>query len=128
MKEQILYYNLKLKYEIDSWDLNDSIKNNKKIIIIDARSKEAYEYSHIKNSINLPHKNMNNQSTHNLDKSFLYITYCDGIGCNASTKAALKMTELGFQVKELIGGIDWYIRDGYEIIINNTKKNNTCGC
>ena len=28
-------------------------------------------------------------------------------------KARLKLAELGFQVKELMGGIDWWKRDGY---------------
>ena len=35
-------------------------------------------------------------------------------GCNASTKGALKLTRLGFNVKELMGGLDWWMRDGYE--------------
>ena len=38
---------------------------------------------------------------------------CDGIGCNASTKRALKMTKLGFKVKELKGKIEWWKFDGY---------------
>ena len=42
----------------------------------------------------------------------LYVTYCDGIGCNASTKGALNMAKLGFRVKELMGGLDWWKRDG----------------
>jgi hypothetical protein len=36
-----------------------------------------------------------------------------GIGCNGSTKGALKMTELGFRTKELIGGLDWWKRDDH---------------
>ena len=58
------------------------------------------------------------------------MTYCDGIGCNASTKGALNMAKLGFQVKELIGGLDWWKRDGYETEgkqgIPGTEI--TCGC
>lgn len=40
------------------------------------------------------------------------ITYCDGIGCNGSTKAALKLASFGLRVKELLGGLDWWMRDG----------------
>jgi len=40
--------------------------------------------------------------------------YCDGIGSNASTKGALNMTKLGFWVKKLLGGLDWWKRDGYQ--------------
>ncbi len=41
------------------------------------------------------------------------VTYCDGIGCNASTKGALTMARLDFRVKELIGGLEWWKRDGH---------------
>ena len=56
---------------------------------------------------------MNAESTSHLNKDFIYVTYCDGIGCNASTKGALQLSKLGFKVKELIGGIQWWKLDGY---------------
>ena len=130
MTEQINYYTNKLNYEIDSWDLNNSLQEEQKIIVIDARSKEVYDYENIPTSINLPHKTMNEDSTKNLDKTYLYVTYCDGIGCNASTKGALNMANLGFNVKELLGGLDWWKRDGHETHGKNATKssNISCGC
>lgn len=56
---------------------------------------------------------MSAESTAQLDRSKVYVTYCDGIGCNGSTKAACKLAELGFQVKELTGGLDFWQRDGH---------------
>ncbi len=35
---------------------------------------------------------MSDLTTSHLDKYKIYITYCDGIGCNASTKGALKLS------------------------------------
>ena len=49
---------------------------------------------------------MSATTTGHLDKEALVVTYCDGIRCNGSTKGALNMVQLGFRVKELIGGID----------------------
>lgn len=57
---------------------------------------------------------MSEESTAHLDKAVPVVTYCDGIGCNAPTKGALNMARLGFRVKELIGGLDWWKRDGYQ--------------
>jgi len=130
MDEQIKHYENKLKYEIDSWDLSQSLKNNQNIIVIDARSPVAYEHLHIPNAINLPHKEMTFSSTSNLDKNALYVTYCDGIGCNASTRGALNMKKLGFNVKELIGGIEWWQRDGHETegLNSDSDKETDCGC
>lgn len=52
---QIEFYEAKLKYETDSWDLSESMKNNEGLIVIDARSSEAYEVEHIPFAINIPH-------------------------------------------------------------------------
>ncbi len=113
MRAAINHFENKLKFETDSWDVKAAMDNQEKMLVIDVRTKEAYENEHIPQAINLHHKAIDETSTENLDKDFLYVTYCDGIGCNASTKGALKMTKLGFRTKELMGGIDWWKRDGY---------------
>jgi rhodanese-related sulfurtransferase len=113
MNDAIEHYRNKLAFETDAWDLNESLRAGENVVIIDARSEVAYAQEHIPQSISLPHRKMNADSTRHLDRDALYVTYCDGIGCNASTKGALKLAELGFHVKELIGGIDWWKRDGY---------------
>lgn len=111
--KQVDFYEAKLRFETDSWDLFEAMSGQEPVIAVDARSKEAYEKEHIPQSINIPHKTMSELTTAHLDTSKTYITYCDGIGCNASTKGALKLARLGFRVKELLGGLDWWKRDGY---------------
>jgi rhodanese-related sulfurtransferase len=130
MNEQINFYEQKLKYETDSWDLYESLQRGDKVIVIDARSAEAYADEHIPTAVNLPHRRMNEETTAELDRSYLYVTYCDGIGCNASTKGALNLARLGFRVKELIGGLDWWKRDGYatEGAKAAAGKALICGC
>ncbi len=130
MDAQIQHYRNKLQYETDAWDLYEALNDNKAVTVIDTRSPEAYQHEHIPVAINLPHRTLSPETTSQLDKTHLYVTYCDGIGCNASTKGALKMAELGFQVKELIGGLDWWRRDGYETAGNQASpgKKLTCGC
>lgn len=114
MNEQMKHYANKLQFEIDPSDLFDALKKGEKIIVIDARKPTAFEAEHIPGSINMPHREMNEERMQKLDKNFLYVTYCDGIGCNASTKGALNMAKLGFNVKELIGGLEWWKKDGYK--------------
>ncbi len=128
--EQKKYYESKLAFEMDSADLYTALKDNENIVIVDGRSVEAYKKEHIPNAINFPHREISEQTSRNLDKSKLYICYCDGIGCNGSTKTALKLLNLGFEVKELIGGLDWWKRDGYETKGDEGRKGTflTCGC
>ena len=127
---RIEFYEAKLKYETDSWDLSESLKNDEGIVVVDTRSTEAFETEHIPFAISIPHRTMSEETTRNLDKSKIYVTYCDGIGCNASTKGALNLTRLGFNVKELLGGLDWWKRDGYATEGKNGVEGKTiiCGC
>jgi len=114
MKAAIDHYQNKLNYEIDPADLFSALEANQKIVVIDARKAPAFEHEHIPGAINLYHRDMNQASTANFDKDVVYVVYCDGIGCNGSTKGALNMTRLGFSVLELIGGFEWWKRDGYQ--------------
>lgn len=113
MDAQIKHYENKLAFEMDPSDLFDALNNGEKVIALDARKAVGFEAEHISTAINIPHREMCAESTQHLDKDVLYVTYCDGIGCNASTKGALNMSRLGFKVKELMGGIEWWKFDGY---------------
>lgn len=113
MDLQIKHYENKLAFEMDPSDLFDALNNNEKVVPLDARKQFGFDAEHIPRAINIPHREMNEESTKHLDKTVLYVTYCDGIGCNASTKGALNMAKLGFKVKELMGGIEWWKFDGY---------------
>ena len=111
--EQMSFYQRKLAYEMDSADVAEAVSNGEPVVVVDGRSADAYAHEHIPGAISLPHRGISFNSTESLDKSKLYVCYCDGIGCNASTKTALKLLTLGFQVRELIGGMDWWKRDGH---------------
>src|SRR5512135_458611 len=114
MITQSEFFKAKLENETDPSDLKETLDNSNELIIVDARSSVAFEQEHIPNAISLPHRTMNAESTAHLDKSKIYVSYCDGIGCNASTKGAYKLAQLGFRVRELIGGLEWWKREGFE--------------
>ena len=128
--DQEEFYKRKLEYEMDAWDLNHALNEGENIVVIDARSSEAYQTEHIPGAINLPHREMSEALTSDLKKDALYVVYCDGIGCNASTKGALNLTRLGFRVKELMGGLDWWKRDGYVSGGSHSTggRGSSCGC
>lgn len=128
--EQLAHYESKLAYEMDSSDVYAALEAGEDLVVVDGRSKAAYEIEHIPGSINLPHKEICFNPTESLDKTKTYICYCDGIGCNASTKTAVKLLTLGFKVKELIGGLDWWKRDGYATAGAEGRSGTqlSCGC
>ena len=126
--EQMAHYQSKLAFEMDSWDLHIALSNNEALVVVDGRSEAAFAKEQIPGAINLPHRGISTLSTEALDKSKTYICYCDGIGCNGSTKTALKLLTLGFKVRELIGGLDWWKRDGYQTAGLEGRAGMPVGC
>ncbi len=106
----------KLRFHTDSWDLSVDLEAaHADIVVLDARSRDAYIAGHIPGAVSFPHRDMNAETVARFDRSKVYVVYCDGIGCNASTKGAYKLARLGFSAKELLGGLDWWRRDGHPV-------------
>jgi rhodanese-related sulfurtransferase len=130
MEAQIKFYQDKLDFEMDPSDLFEGLERGERLVPIDTRRTPGFETEHIPGAIHMPHREMTAESTKHLDRTLTYVCYCTGIGCNASTRGALKMTKLGFKVKELIGGIEWWKQDGYATEGENSVpgKKIVCAC
>jgi rhodanese-related sulfurtransferase len=117
------HFEQRLEWEIDAADL---WQERDAYVVIDARSAEAYAAGHVPGAISLPHRTITAE-TAQFPADAVLVTYCDGIGCNASTKAAVKLARLGYRVKEMIGGIDWWRRDALPVEETGPVAVN-CGC
>lgn len=108
------HFEAKLAFETDPADVEaDMRKGVEGLVIVDTRSKNAYDEEHIPGAVNLPARQMSAESTGGWDREKLYVTYCWGPGCNGSTKGAARLGALGFRVKEMIGGIEYWKREGF---------------
>ncbi|MFD7628876.1 rhodanese-like domain-containing protein [Streptomyces sp. NPDC059851] len=83
--------------------------------LIDSRSTPAWDQAHIPGAIHLPTALIPEQAEQLLDRNVPVVTYCWGPGCNGATRSALALAQLGFQVKEMLGGIEYWIREGFEV-------------
>lgn len=107
------HFAAKLSVETDAWDVKtDMERGQDSFVVVDTRSREDYAMRHIAGAISLPQRSINQDTTAHLPKEKVMITYCWGPGCNGSTKGALRLASLGFRVKELIGGLEYWIREG----------------
>ncbi|EMD22227.1 rhodanese-like domain-containing protein [Amycolatopsis azurea] len=84
-------------------------------MIVETRAPEAFATARIPGAINLPYRDMTPESVSELDRDLVYVCYCESIHCNAATKGALKLAELGFKVKRLSGGITAWQAAGYPV-------------
>jgi rhodanese-related sulfurtransferase len=110
------HFRARLSFETDPADVHaDLVKGRTDILLIDTRSPSAFAAGHLPGAISLPSRRIDESTTRDLPRDALLVTYCTGPGCNGSTKGALRLAELGFSVKELIGGIEYWRREGYPI-------------
>ena len=128
MEEQTFYYKEKLQFETDSVDLAEALKKNQDIVVLDARPADSFRQEHIPGAISFPYRELSGERIIGMDHLKLYVTYGDGFGCHAATKAAYHLSRLGFQVKELTGGLEWWKRYGYPTKgVKNEKEDQRSG-
>jgi rhodanese-related sulfurtransferase len=84
---------------------------NAGVLFIDARMEAEYNFGHIRGAINLPFKKIDEHISKisNLPKNTALVTYCDGVGCDASIDLANKLAELGYTNVRIFysGWNDW---------------------
>lgn len=83
-------------------------------LLIDARSPEAYAAGHLPGAINLPHAAIDAGTVAALPDRPL-VTYCWGPACNGAVKAGLRLAEHGRAAKEMLGGFEYWKRDGHPV-------------
>ncbi|GAP48306.1 rhodanese-like protein [Streptomyces azureus] len=79
-------------------------------VVVDSRSTEAWDQGRIPGAVDLPTALAREQAAHVLGRPVPVVTYCWGPGRNGAARA---LAELGYLVKEMLGGFDW-VREGLE--------------
>ncbi|TQJ47522.1 MULTISPECIES: rhodanese-like domain-containing protein [Streptomyces] len=82
-------------------------------VVLDSRSTESWDQGHIPGAVHLPTALIAEQAARLLDPDVPVVTYCWGPGCNGATRAALALAELGYRVKEMLGGFEYWAREGF---------------
>lgn len=75
------------------------------MILLDVLSPESYRRSHLPGAINIPLQQIGELATKLLpNKDQEIVVYCAGVGCDASEKAAMELSEIGYSRVRLYGG------------------------
>ncbi|MET8853613.1 rhodanese-like domain-containing protein [Amycolatopsis sp. NPDC004625] len=111
------YFGAELAFEVDPDDLVQDLEAGRTdgYVVVETRAPEAFAHARIPGAINLPYRDMTAESTKHLDGDVVYVCYCESAQCNAATKGALKLAQLGFKVKRLSGGITSWLAAGYPV-------------
>ncbi len=109
------HFEAKLAVETDPSDVHTDLTRHKTgFVVADARSPSAYADRRVPGAISLPARGIDEKAVQDL-RSKVVVVYCWAASCNAAAKAAVRLSALGIQVKEMIGGLEAWVREGYPV-------------
>jgi rhodanese-related sulfurtransferase len=106
----------RLRFETDVSDVHSDLDARvPAVIVIDSRGTQAWEQGHLPHAVHLPTSGIEDWARETIRPGQTVVTYCWGPACNGATKAALFFAKLGYPVKEMIGGYEYWVREGYPV-------------
>ncbi|WP_411144332.1 rhodanese-like domain-containing protein [Streptomyces sp. x-80] len=110
------YFAARLAHHTDVADVHRALAaGDPGFVVVDSRGTAAWDQSHVPGARHLPTARIPQDAAALLDPAVPVVVYCWGPGCDGATRAALALARLGYRVKEMLGGIEYWIREGYEV-------------
>ncbi len=109
------YYAAKLAYETDASDVHAARKAGEPIFVVDVRSDEAWAQGRVAGAVHMHYSEIAARAPQEIPADAAVVVYCWSPGCNAGAKGALEFAKLGYDVREMIGGFEYWVREGYPV-------------
>lgn len=112
----VAHFTAKLSFETDVADVHAALDEGRShMVVIDTRSAAAWNAGHIPGALHLPTRDIPDRAVDLVPSETSVITYCWGPGCNGASRGALAFAALGYPVREMIGGFEYWVREGFVV-------------
>lgn len=109
------HFSAKLAYETDASDVHAARKAGQSIAVVDVRSAEAWAQGRVVDAIHMHYSEIAVRAPQEIPVGTPVVVYCWSPGCNAGDKGALEFAKLGYDVRLMIGGFEYWVREGYPV-------------
>jgi len=113
--EALQHFSARLAFETDVSDVAADLAAGAPGTVVDTRSLESWNHGHVPGAIHLPTAQIAKQAAELIDRDKTVVVYCWGPGCNGAQKAAVEFARLGYTVKEMLGGFEYWAREGWAV-------------
>lgn len=111
------HFSAMLTFETDCWDVHyATTRQQPDFVLIDVRAPDLFAAGHLPAAINLPHGKMSRRRMDEFPDGAMFVVYCAGPHCNGANKAAVRLAGLARPVKMMIGGIEGWKDEGFELV------------
>jgi rhodanese-related sulfurtransferase len=108
---RLAHVEARLAYEIDVVAAAQAVAAGT-AVLLDTRRRESWEHGHIAGATHLP-KTEIDARLGDLPRDRTLIVYGWGPGCNGATGTARILLAAGLDVRELLGGYEYWVRNGF---------------
>jgi rhodanese-related sulfurtransferase len=106
-----------LAYETDCWDVHESLAaGDVDFVLVDVRGAAGFAAGHVGAAVNIPHAELDECRLRAYPTGTVFVVYCAGPHCNGADKAARRLALLGRPVKKMIGGVEGWKDEGFELV------------
>ncbi|BCJ26309.1 sulfurtransferase [Actinocatenispora sera] len=110
------FFTARLTFQTDVSDVRDALeRGTDRFVLIDSRSDDSWAQGHIPGAVHLPTGEIAARGAAVVPAGSSVVTYCWGPGCNGATRAAAEFARLGYAVREMLGGIEYWTREGFPV-------------
>ncbi|RLP92883.1 rhodanese-like domain-containing protein [Micromonospora sp. BL4] len=107
----------RLSVETDVSDVHaDLSARTPGLVVVDSRGEASWRQGHLPGAVHLPTAEIASRAAELIPAGSAVVTYCWGPGCNGATRAALEFARLGHPVKEMLGGFEYWVREGLPVM------------
>ncbi len=110
----VAFFATRLAFQADVADVRAALAHGR-FTLVDSRSAAAWAQGRVPGAVHLPTADIPARAGALLPADRPVVTYCWGPGCDGATRAALALARLGYRVKEMIGGIEYWVREGFAV-------------
>ena len=107
------FFAAKLECETDPSDVHAARAAGENLVVVDVRSAEAFAQGRIAGAVHMHYSEIAQRAPLEIAADLQVVVYCWSPGCNAGAKGALEFARLGYHVREMIGGFEYWVREGY---------------
>ena len=112
----IEHFAAKLRYETDPSDVAAAFAAGDRFVLVDTRGHSSWHQGRARGAVHIPRADIASRAPQEIPLDTPVVVYCWGPACNGATRSAIEFLKLGYSVKEMIGGFEYWAREGLGVV------------
>ena len=112
----IEHFAAKLRYETDPSDVSAALAAGDRFAFVDTRGHTSWHQGRAGGAVHIPRAEIAARAVAEIPLDVPVVVYCWGPACNGATRSAIEFLKLGYTVREMIGGFEYWAREGLGVV------------